>query len=238
MPLIRWFSLSSYKVIRKLDEGGIATIYLVKCIETGEIAVAKVPRHKYVDLIEKEIAILKHLRSVEGVPRFIDRKWYYEEGVPVLILEYIEGAPLARIMRYMYSKSSYILKIFLDLVNIVQHIHKLGVVHRDITPDNIIVGISEQVKLIDFDAAEFIGSVKGVRVYHGKYTAPEVQNGAVTYSSDVWSLGAILKDLAFLHSLPISMSYLNNRLLVKDPHKRISLEELKNYLSKLYLNLY
>jgi serine/threonine protein kinase len=221
-----------------LSEGGIATIYLARCIETGETVVAKVPYHRYLNLIEKEIVILKHLHSVKGVPRFIDRKWDYEEDVPVLIMEYVEGKPLARTLRYITGESIHILKLFLNLVNIVQYVHEHGVVHRDITPENIMITTGGQVKLIDFDAAEFIGSTNGVRIYHGSYTAPEVKEGAVTYSSDVWSLGVILRDLTLLHSLPVDTNYLGSRVIVKDPHKRVSLEEFKNYVNKVCLSFY
>jgi serine/threonine-protein kinase len=181
---------------------------------------------------------LRHLHSVKGVPRFIDRKWDYEEGVQVLIMEYVEGKSLARMLRYMAGESLHVLKLFLNLVNVVQHIHEHGVVHRDITPENIMITTGGQVKLIDFDAAEFIGSTTGVRIYHGSYTAPEVKEGAVTYSSDVWSLGVILRELSRFHSLPIDTHYLDSSVIVENPYGRVSLEEFKNYVNKVYLSFY
>ena len=82
-----------------------------------------------------------------------------------------------------------------------------GIVHRDVTPDNIMLSFSGEVKLIDFGIAKVIGdkSLTQVRMVVGRpiYTAPEaVLGGDADHRSDIYSLGVVLWQLLTAGSFP------------------------------------
>eukprot|EP01097_Dermamoeba_algensis_P005648 TRINITY_DN3584_c0_g2_i1.p1 TRINITY_DN3584_c0_g2~~TRINITY_DN3584_c0_g2_i1.p1 ORF type:complete len:312 (-),score=63.65 TRINITY_DN3584_c0_g2_i1:781-1716(-) len=92
-------------------------------------------------------------------------------------------------------------KIFWSVANAVQHLHSLGVVHRDIKLENICVGRDGETKLVDFNLCTTWSPEKKLKTYCGSlcYCAPEICL-AQPYTGpevDVWSLGVLLYVLLF-----------------------------------------
>ena len=101
----------------------------------------------------KEAKTLKEFASLEGIVTVID---YFEEGnTAYLVMEYIDGITLKDYVQsngtFLFSELFHLLR---PLMQSLMVIHAKGYVHRDISPDNIIVGMDNQLHLIDFGAAK------------------------------------------------------------------------------------
>jgi diguanylate cyclase (GGDEF)-like protein len=117
------------------------------------------------------------------------------EAGPYLVLEYIDGMALAETMRTGPLDEARVLRLAIDVVGALAAAHRAGVVHRDIKPDNVIVGTDGTGRLIDFGLATR-GGLREDRVAGTLlYCAPE-QTGMlkrpVDGRSDLYALGVVL----------------------------------------------
>ncbi len=114
---------------------------------------------------------------------------------PYLVLEYIDGYPLSELLRGTRLDEATALRLATDVVGPLAAAHRAGLVHRDVKPDNIIVGPDGSARLIDFGLVFRHGApdqrVAGTLLY----SAPE-QTGAlrrpVDARSDLYALGVVL----------------------------------------------
>ena len=117
---------------------------------------------------------------------------------PFLVLEFIEGKNLTEIYSGKICSSSDLKNICVPILDAVGYLHNKNMIHRDISPDNIMMTDSGEIKLIDF------GTVKegydGLQPYQfeqtqiGKklYSCPACLTGYPSFSSDIFSIGATM----------------------------------------------
>jgi serine/threonine protein kinase len=129
-------------------------------------------------------------------------------------MELVDGLSLGEYISYLkenniYMKEELIIKIILQIVSGLRHMHKSAhVIFRDLNPNNIMLDYSFNVKLIDFGLAveqnENMGKVNTLlnqsvqTVFEGSvlYSSPEVmENDIITYESDIWALGCIIYEM-------------------------------------------
>jgi serine/threonine protein kinase len=209
--------MGRYEVIVRIAQGGSASVYLCRCAgATGlqRLCALKVIREHSADvdavarlfLREAEVGrLLKHpnLRAVLDVGQY--------QGQPFLLLDYVEGASLADLLRPRQRCSpSLVLPIILDVLRGLQHLHDLldehGTplfpAHGDVSPENILVGSEGVARLSDFGSVEF-GEARtpsardpGLRplaMRKPAYLAPELLEGAaIDARSDLFALGVVL----------------------------------------------
>ena len=79
----------------------------------------------------------------------------------------------------------------------IQKVHEERIIHRDIKPDNVMITVEDDVRLIDFGLSKASKSGKQLKTVAGTpfYMAPEVLDGAYSKQADIWSLGVILYTL-------------------------------------------
>ncbi|MEO1074608.1 MAG: protein kinase, partial [Bacteroidota bacterium] len=127
------------------------------------------------------------------------------DGLPYLVLDYVEGEPLTDFAdRHRLSVRDR-LGLFRDVCDAVQYAHQNLIVHRDLKPSNILVTPEGQVKLLDFGIAKLLEGEEsvespsesaGVRALTPSYAAPEqIRGEAVTTATDVYALGVLLYEL-------------------------------------------
>ncbi|MGA8256938.1 MAG: serine/threonine-protein kinase [Nocardioides sp.] len=115
-----------------------------------------------------------------------------------LIMEYVEGATLADLIRdHGALPAVQIVPLLAQAASALSAAHASGIVHRDVKPSNIMVRADGQVRLTDFGIARALADAAltqtGLVTGSPAYLAPEVASGATaTPASDVWSLGATL----------------------------------------------
>jgi len=201
-----------YEVLEKLHEGGMGAIYKVRHRLLDEIRVIKVmrPQHEANEslrarfLREAQMAVkLRHPHIAQMYDFAFD-----ESGRGFIVMEYVEGISLQQLLERVGAPS---LGLSLDLarqaLTALGFLHRKGIIHRDISPDNIMVTRDDLgrpvVKLIDLGVAKVVTSTTGLTVsgtFLGKlmYASPEqfgTPGSKVDQRSDIYSLGVVLYEL-------------------------------------------
>lgn len=108
----------------------------------------------------RNIASLQDVRGVVQVFNFFE-----ENGTGYIIMEFLEGMNVKEILKKRGDKADYewSRRVMLTVLHTLREIHKRGILHRDIAPDNIFVTNEGVIKLIDFGAAKYAAETAGLR---------------------------------------------------------------------------
>ncbi|NNE18550.1 MAG: sigma-70 family RNA polymerase sigma factor, partial [Myxococcales bacterium] len=127
-------------------------------------------------------------------------------GRPYLAMELVDGVSLSRLFKVCRRNetllpSFVVLHIACDVAAALEYAHRHGVLHRDVTPGNVLLSKSGQCKLSDFGIARVLSDDLGLtrtRAFMGKipYVAPEVFHGDADARSDLYSLGVTITEAA------------------------------------------
>ncbi|MFA6210193.1 MAG: serine/threonine-protein kinase [Candidatus Obscuribacterales bacterium] len=190
------------KVIRQLALGGWSAVYLVQEANT-KLRVLKesvIPPRVNAKLKEKAQSMflreahlllkLEHPRIVRVHEHFIEDERHY------LLLDYISGQNIRQTVSLQGAFHQLdVIDFAKQLCDVLQFLHSQDpvILHRDLTPDNIVIGEDGKLILIDFGAAnEMIGTATGTLVGKQCYISPEQFRGRPSEASDLYALGATL----------------------------------------------
>lgn len=198
-----------YRLLSRVAQGGMAEIYEVQDIDSKQIYAIKfilenlLKNETNLHRFEHEARIGKKL-SHPNVVSVYDSGVY--EGRPFIVLEYIKGQTLGEKLRlHSYLNYIEICEIMVQLCDALSYIHRRGIVHRDIKPDNIYYTFDGVIKLADFGIALDLNNItKDDKALIGSvhYLAPEICQGQdITPASDIYSLGITFFELV-THQLP------------------------------------
>jgi serine/threonine-protein kinase len=202
--------VGAYRLVREIGRGGMSRVFLAERADGQfEQRVALKLLRPGLDS-ELDQARFRHERQIlaslnhPNIARLFDGG-VTEDGVPYLVLEYIEGQPIDRYCAERGLSTVERLSLFLPVLDATQYAHRNLVVHRDLKPSNIFVAADGAVKLLDFGLAKLLDQAvddgatltqTGQRWMTPEYAAPEqVEAGAVTTLTDVYQLGAVLYEL-------------------------------------------
>ena len=209
----------TYRIDSLIGVGGMGEVFKGHNIQTGDPVAIKVVLPEYArdemifDLFRKEARVLNHL-SHDAIVRYYVFSLDRALGRPYLAMEFVDGPSLA-----VRSKSKPLsVPDFFSLLRLLadglHKAHEAGVIHRDISPDNVILpgGLVENAKIIDFGIARSANVGGGTLLggsFAGKYSyvSPEqlgLYGGQVTPKSDIYSLGLTMA--AAVRGQPIDMS--------------------------------
>lgn len=199
-----------YRIDRLLEEGGIGDLYVAEQLATGrpralrilpaELAADEVLRGRFAD----EARVGAQIPS-EHVIEVIDAGIDAETGMPWLSMELLVGERLAaRIQREGPLERRTALTVFDQLCRALEAAHAIGFFHRDLAPENVLLGdpgpreALYTVKLIDFGIAKWLlqagaGAVPGKALTSPIWMAPEQveAGGEISPATNVWALGLI-----------------------------------------------
>lgn len=206
--------IGSYKLLRKIGEGGFGTVFLAEQTHPVKRRVAlKVikPGMDSQEIITRFQAERQALALMDHphIARIHDAGTS-KAGRPYFVMELAEGPPITQYCAEAGLEIRERLRLFLDVCAAVQHAHQKGIIHRDLKPTNILVSLPDGrpcVKVIDFGIAKAIGmeltentrfTQLGRIMGTPQYMSPEqAQQNAlmVDTRSDIYSLGAVLYEL-------------------------------------------
>ncbi len=206
-----------------LSSGGFSTTYIAKRMsnlenkkETVVIKESSLPhglsqgaRLKISDMFAREARLLQKCNH-QRIAKVLD--FFNENGREYLALEYLAGVRLSDVVRKeTQSSERQCVSWALELAQLLDYLHTMAppIIHRDFTPENLILHNSGHLYLIDFGAAnEFLGGATGTLIGKQAYIAPEQFQGKATTQSDIYALGATLSFvLTAQEPLPLSPSH-------------------------------
>lgn len=192
----------TYRIERRLGGGGTSAVYLASDIRMERACAVKAlligesddPNGKTRERFRRDGALAKDVKHPNVVEVYAQGVWRER---PYIVSEYIEGQTLRDFIRRC-SWTSF-LAVIRQVASALDAVHEAGIVHRDVTPENILVTTSGAAKLVDFGIArratsELTGTNIGLVLGRLGYTAPEqaAEPTEATAASDLWSLAAIV----------------------------------------------
>lgn len=191
---------SLYTFEKEIAKGNFGTIFLA----TGNLTNRKVAVKQISKAIPNQAWIWEHdiftLIQVNSNDYLVKCFDSFESASNIyLVYEYLPYGTLRTFLNESRTPGTYGKNLFaLQLMTAVRHLHNLGIVHRDIKPDNLLVNYTKGtfiVKLIDFGLGKILGKNDTTNEPFGSlaYSAPEVvAENEYNYSPDIWSIGMII----------------------------------------------
>jgi eukaryotic-like serine/threonine-protein kinase len=208
----------TYEIDERIASGGMGEIYRGHNIQTGEPVAIKTILPELAEqetifaLFKREATILGRLNH-DTIVRYYTFSRDPRLGRPYLAMEFVDGVSLADRMKAAPLTANEVRKVFAGVADGLALAHQAGVVHRDLSPDNIILrgGDVSRPKLIDFGIAKAANIGDGTVIgggFAGKYNfvSPEqlgIHNREVDARSDIYSLGLVMA--ASLRGRPLDM---------------------------------
>jgi eukaryotic-like serine/threonine-protein kinase len=207
--------LGKYKIVRRLSAGGMAEVFLAKQVGIGgfekPVALKRIlrqlleQRHLAVDMFLNEAKIAGRLMH-PNIVQVLDVG--EEKGALYLAMEYVRGKDLRELLKKLKATRSTMpledaLHVVREVAQALHHAYwstdlagkQLSVVHRDVSPHNVMLGFDGTVKLLDFGVAMSSVTDHSETMIAGKwaYMSPEhTMNQAVDHRSDLFSLGVMM----------------------------------------------
>jgi serine/threonine-protein kinase len=208
-----------YEVLEKIGAGGMATVYKVRHLAFGEIRALKVVSAKLCDdegflkRFRTEAVVTRRLQHPNAVR--VDDLDVTEDGRPFIVMELVEGKNLREVIRaegaFEVARAAAIGR---QVASALAAAHALGITHRDIKPDNILLTVGPdgqaQAKVLDFGIAKvregsfdvgpgYTPTETGMVVGTPQYVSPEQAMGKrgdqLDGRSDLYSLGVTLYEM-------------------------------------------
>ncbi|MEI7812764.1 MAG: serine/threonine-protein kinase [Ignavibacteria bacterium] len=198
-------TVRDYRIIRKIGEGGMGSVYLAEDTMLDRKAAIKALN----PLLTQDNLFTERFRQEARVqaglihPNIVSlHNFFVENGSYFMVMEYAEGTTLKeKIAAHGAVPEKRAAVIFSRMLDALGYAHSKGVIHRDIKPGNIIIDSSDNVKILDFGIAKILGD-KGMTKTGAKmgtvyYMSPEQIRASkdIDQRTDIYSLGITLYEM-------------------------------------------
>jgi serine/threonine-protein kinase len=206
-----------YRLVGRLGEGGMGSVFRAVRDDIGGVAAIKVLRDATLSPARRERFVAEE-RTLARLNHSSIAALYdagvLGDGTPWFAMEVVEGWSLTEYCRRTKAPLVERLRLFRSVCEAVQHAHRHLVIHRDLKPSNIHVRDDGSVKLLDFGIAKPLEALgdshdrtrTGLLMLTPAYAAPEQFRGeAVGTYTDIYALGVVLYELLCDH-VPYDLS--------------------------------
>lgn len=221
------YYLSKYEELSVLSDTKKCRTSLMRNKDTGELVVKK-------EMGKESFSVYSLLKSIKNKNLIKVLECFRDEDKTIEIEEYVNGKRLDDYFQEKKATLEQVVDVGIALCEGLAPMHKLNLVHRDIQPKNIIITNEGNLKIIDFD----ISRKENENATHDTtllgtvgYAAPEQYGFAQTTNrSDIYSIGAVLKELSSFSELDKIIA----KCMEMDPANRYeNVEQLENELEKV-----
>jgi serine/threonine protein kinase len=196
-------TISHYKIIEKLGEGGMGVVYKAEDTKLKRTVTLKFIRTQAMEAAEEKTRFVREAQAAAALdhPNICT---IYEidevKGKTFIAMAYIEGQNLNNKVKSAPLRLEEALDIGMQVAQGLQEAHEKGVFHRDIKSSNIMVTEKGQAKIMDFGIAKFAGGTEITRpaTFMGTvtYMSPEQASAEpLDHRTDIWSLGVVLYEM-------------------------------------------
>lgn len=213
---VRTIGDGRYALLEEVGRGGMGVVWhgedrlIQRPVAIKEISV---PRNLTAQ--DRDSSIRRLLREIRGAGRINDPAavtvhdvlWDSDAGVVHIVMEFVEGSSLAEVLdRFGPMRPEWAAAIALEVLDALQSAHRIGIVHRDVKPSNILLpSARSRAKLADFGLAWMQEDTRLTRsdmiMGSPAYLSPEQVNGdPVSTATDMWQLGVTLYSMLSGHS--------------------------------------
>jgi serine/threonine-protein kinase len=205
----------AYRVYEQLGEGGMATVHRAEQDTPSGIKQIALKRltptldKKNVGLFQDEARLLRYLHH-PNIPEMYESGKVF--GTYFIAMEYVEGPTLKALIEHCSATVGpvpvpIVLNLVGQLCDALDYAHKrcdeqgkpLRIIHRDVTPSNLIINRQGVLKLVDFGLAKATVATEPstAGIIKGKlgYVAPEYTRGSIDHRADLWAVGIIMYEL-------------------------------------------
>ncbi|GAB1221997.1 hypothetical protein ENUP19_0088G0027 [Entamoeba nuttalli] len=193
----------TYKIYKKLGQGGYGQVYLGKDSSGRQVVVKKIAIDT--DNREKAMNEVKIMKKVNhnNVIHFIDS--FVNKKNLIIVMEYARGGDLSRFIKKRMGdliSEDLVWNIFLQITFGLRYLHSIRILHRDMKTQNVFLMADGTVKIGDFGIGRMLSEKEQIAntvIGTPYYLSPEICEGIpYDYKSDMWSLGCILYELCTL----------------------------------------
>ena len=235
---------NKYKLLNKIGEGSFGCIYKAENCKKNEIVAIKVePISNGHNLLKNESKIYQYLLGTPGIPQI---KWYGKDEINYYMVIPLLGISLQQLLiEKRVLPLRLVLKIGIQVLQLLKYIHEKGLLHRDIKPDNFLLGDNSNIFLIDFGLCKtYIQDDKHIEMKEtnnliGSMTYASInahQNLELSRRDDLESLGYMLiyfwlgrlswREIDFTKNKKINIIHMKNAVI----HDLIIPSILKEYI--------
>ncbi len=213
-PLLDQVLDGRYRVVRKLGEGGMGSVYLAEMVDGGQRVAVKVLHDHLVSDADQKERFEREARALFGLehPHILHvHDFGVVNGLPYLVMELLDGVTLDRFVEETPPDTDTALEIARQVLSGLAFAHAQGVLHRDLKTENVFLDRTPEgrltARLLDFGLVKFVdddrwGSGGKALTAFGEvfgtpaYMSPEQATGApVGPTTDVYSMGVVLFEL-------------------------------------------
>jgi len=228
-------TISHYKIIEKLGEGGMGVVYKAEDTKLKrEVAIKFLPHHVVANTEEKQrfeieaqaAAALNHpnIATIHAIEE--------SENKVFIVMEFINGTELKEMINKALPTVDDTLNIIEQIAEGLKAAHQKGIIHRDIKSSNIMITPSGRIKIMDFGLAKVGGNSQitrlGTTLGTTAYMSPEQARGEqVDHRTDIWSSGIIFYEM-LTGELPFKGEFdqaIIYSILNEEPKSIISIQE-------------
>jgi dipeptidyl aminopeptidase/acylaminoacyl peptidase/predicted Ser/Thr protein kinase len=187
--------IGPYEVLSLIGSGGMGKVYKARDTRLGRTVAIKVLHTPSIDLrqrFDREARVVAALQHPH-ICTLIDVGNH--AGADYIVMEFLDGKPLSR-----PQPLAKVVEYGVQIADAVDAVHRRGVIHRDLKPDNILV-TSHGIKILDFGIAKTsnpqeTATQPGLAIGTPAYMAPEQWKGSADHRTDIYALGCVLYEMA------------------------------------------
>ncbi|MFC1799908.1 protein kinase [Candidatus Eisenbacteria bacterium] len=195
--------ISQYRITEKLGAGGMGEVYLADDTKLNRKVALKFLLPQYASDEEIKARFIREAQAAASLshPAIITVHEVSEfQGRPFMAMEYVEGKSLREVIDDKRSSFMAILDLAMQIGEGLGRAHEAGIIHRDIKPQNILMGLDGRPKITDFGLAKVKDSPEltkaGTTFGTIAYMSPEQAKGLeVDRRADIFSFGVVLYEL-------------------------------------------